>query len=371
MNGTSTGMDSNCTDGVSPADGLGKTSPGMILLSLTLSVLAVLTTAINSLVITAIIVTRKLHHPANYLICSLAVTDLLVAVLVMPFSIVYIVKDTWVMGQVMCNIWLSVDITCCTCSILHLAAIAVDRYRAITDAVEYSRKRTSFRAALMISVVWLLSIIISLPPLIWRQHKENQCLIKHDHIAFALYSTFGAFYIPLILILILYYKIYRAAKILYHKRGTSRLTKTEMNGHMIPKCSDREQQSPDALSPPEKSLSEPSTEGDRVRITAKSPNFQSRREKSIRRQRISGTRERKAATTLGLILGAFVICWLPFFIQEVIVNTCSSCSPSSELANFLTWLGYLNSLINPLIYTIFNEDFKKAFQKLVKCQNYL
>ncbi|XP_072542035.1 5-hydroxytryptamine receptor 1F isoform X1 [Salminus brasiliensis] len=374
MSGISTGMDSNCTDGSSPTDGLGKSSPGMILLSLTLSVLAVLTTAINSLVITAIIVTRKLHHPANYLICSLAVTDLLVAVLVMPFSIVYIVKDTWVMGQVMCNIWLSVDITCCTCSILHLAAIALDRYRAITDAVEYSRKRTSLRAAVMISVVWLLSILISLPPLLWRQHKENledQCLIKHDHIAFTLYSTFGAFYIPLILILILYYKIYRAAKILYHKRGASRLNKTEMNGHMIPKCSDREQQSLDTLSPPEKSLSEPSTEGDRVRITAKSPNFQSHRERSVRRQRISGTRERKAATTLGLILGAFVICWLPFFIQEVIVNTCSSCIPSSEMANFLTWLGYLNSLINPLIYTIFNEDFKKAFQKLVKCQNYL
>ncbi|KAI4872433.1 hypothetical protein NFI96_010143 [Prochilodus magdalenae] len=364
-------MDSNCTDGTSPPDGLGKSSPGMILLSLTLSVLAVLTTAINSLVITAIIVTRKLHHPANYLICSLAVTDLLVAILVMPFSIIYIVKETWVMGQVMCNIWLSVDITCCTCSILHLAAIAVDRYRAITDAVEYSRKRTSARAAVMISVVWLLSILISLPPLLWRQHKEDECLIKHDHIAFMIYSTFGAFYIPLILILILYYKIYRAAKILYHKRGTSRLAKTEMNGHMIPKCSDREQQSPDTLSPPEKSLSEPSTEGDRVRITARSPNFQCRREKSIRRQRISGTREKKAATTLGLILGAFVICWLPFFIQEVIVNTCSSCTPSNELANFLTWLGYLNSLINPLIYTIFNEDFKKAFQKLVKCRNYL
>ncbi|XP_076841582.1 5-hydroxytryptamine receptor 1F isoform X2 [Brachyhypopomus gauderio] len=366
-------METNCTDQVCPADGFGRSSPGMVLLSLTLSVLAVLTTAINALVITAIIVTRKLHHPANYLIGSLAVTDLLVAILVMPFSIIYIVKETWVMGQVMCSIWLSVDITCCTCSILHLAAIAVDRYRAITDAVEYSRKRTSFRAAVMIIVVWLLSIVVSLPPLLWRQHKENvedQCLIKHDHIAFMLYSTLGAFYIPLMLILILYYKIYRAAQILYHKRGVSHLNKAEMNGHTIPKCSDREQQSLDTLSPPEKSLSEPSTEGDRVRITARSPNAQPCRDRSLRRQRVSSTRERRAATTLGLILGAFVICWLPFFIQEVIVNTCSSCSPSSEIANFLTWLGYLNSLINPLIYTIFNEDFKKAFQKLVKCHNY-
>ncbi|TSM68918.1 5-hydroxytryptamine receptor 1F [Bagarius yarrelli] len=188
-------MDSNSRH-TSSTDGLGRSPAGMILLSFTLSVLTLLTTAINSLVITAIIVTRKLHHPANYLICSLAVTDLLVAILVMPFSIVYIVKETWVMGEVMCTIWLSVDITCCTCSILHLAAIALDRYRAITDAVEYSRKRTSLRAAFMISVVWLLSILISLPPMIWGHHKEEEdeeqekeCLIKHENIAFTLYST--------------------------------------------------------------------------------------------------------------------------------------------------------------------------------------
>lgn len=369
------GTDSNSTDGARSAEESGRSPAGMILLSVTLSVLAVLTTAINSLVITAIIVTRKLHHPANYLICSLAVTDLLVATLVMPFSIVYIVKDMWIMGEVMCTIWLSVDITCCTCSILHLAAIAVDRYRAITDAVEYSRKRTSLRAAVTISVVWLLSILISLPPMLWGNHKnkkeQNECFIKHENIAFTLYSTFGAFYIPLILILILYYKIYQAAKILYYKRRPSPMNKLEINGHKIPMCSDREQKSNDVLTIPEKSMSEPSTDGDRGCISAASPNFQPHSERSSKRQRISGARERKAAMTLGLILGAFVICWLPFFIQEVINNICISCIPSNEITTFLTWLGYLNSLINPLIYTIFNEDFKKAFHKLIKCPNEL
>lgn len=375
------GMDPNTTNpngtgGANFTDGLGRSPAGMILLSLTLSLLAVLTTAINSLVITAITVTRKLHHPANYLICSLAVTDLLVAILVMPFSIVYIVQETWVMGEVMCTIWLNVDITCCTCSILHLAAIAVDRYCAITDAVEYSRKRTSLRAVVTISVVWLLSILISLPPMLWRHFKqgekqENECLIRHENIAFALYSTFGAFYVPLILILILYYKIYQAAKIIYHKRRPSPMNKLEINGHKIPMCADREQQSHNALTLPEKSMSEPSTESNKKYSPATSPNFQPRHEMSIKRQRISGARERKAAMTLGLILGAFVICWLPFFIQEVIISICSNCTPSNEMATFLTWLGYLNSLINPLIYTIFNEDFKKAFHKLIKCRNEL
>ncbi|XP_066562118.1 5-hydroxytryptamine receptor 1F [Amia ocellicauda] len=345
-----------------------------ILISLSLSLLAVLTTAINSLVIAAIIVTRKLHHPANYLICSLAVTDFLVAILVMPFSIVYIVKESWIMGQVVCNIWLSVDITCCTCSILHLAAIALDRYRAITDAVEYSRKRTPKHAAIMITVVWVISIFISMPPLFWRQQiksEEDECIIKHNHIAFTIYTTFGAFYIPLALILILYYKIYRAAKTLYHRRSVSRIAKEEMNGNMLPECTDKSLKGNPGLCPPEKSYSEPSTEGDRVHITIKSSKGESCREKSWRRQKISCTREKKAATTLGLILGAFVICWLPFFLKELIVNVCSTCTTTHIVADFLTWLGYLNSLINPLIYTIFNEDFKKAFQKLIRCRHYL
>ncbi|KAM4797381.1 5-hydroxytryptamine receptor 1F [Rhinophrynus dorsalis] len=348
---------------------LSKGITSKILITLTLSVLTLMTTAINSLVIAAIIVTRKLHHPANYLICSLAVTDFLVAVLVMPFSIMYIVKETWIMGQAVCDIWLSVDITCCTCSILHLSAIALDRYRAITDAVEYARKRTSRHAAFMISVVWIISIFISMPPLFWRHqgnNREDECIIKHDHIVFTIYSTFGAFYIPLALILILYYKIYKAAKSLYHKRSVSRVEK-EQNGQVLLEACGKSS----TLCITEKSFSDHSTDFDKIHITVRNPRVEMKQEKAWRKQKISSTRERKAATTLGLILGAFVICWLPFFVKEVIVNICVACYISDDMSNFLTWLGYLNSLINPLIYTIFNEDFKKAFQKLMRCRHYL
>ncbi|EPQ15067.1 5-hydroxytryptamine receptor 1F [Myotis brandtii] len=283
--------------------------PSKILVSLTLSGLALMTTTINSLVIAAIIVTRKLHHPANYLICSLAVTDFLVAVLVMPFSIVYIVKESWIMGQVVCDIWLSVDITCCTCSILHLSAIALDRYRAITDAVEYARKRTPKNAGIMITVVWIISVFISMPPLFWRHQgtsRDDECIIKHDHIVSTIYSTFGAFYIPLTLILILYYKIYKAAKTLYHKRQASRIVKEELNGQVLLESGEKSTRLVSTTYMLEKSLSDPSTDFDKIHSTMKSPRSEFKHEKSWRRQKISGTRERKAATTLGLILGAFV-----------------------------------------------------------------
>ncbi|XP_053143549.1 5-hydroxytryptamine receptor 1E isoform X3 [Hemicordylus capensis] len=150
-----------------------KTVTENMLITLTLSVITTLTMLLNCSVISAICTTKKLHQPANYLICSLAVTDLLVAVLVMPLSITYIVMERWTLGYFLCEVWLSIDMTCCTCSILHLCVIALDRYWAITDAIKYARKRTAKRAGLMIGTVWTISTFISMPPLFWRNHLSN------------------------------------------------------------------------------------------------------------------------------------------------------------------------------------------------------
>ncbi|XP_066533199.1 5-hydroxytryptamine receptor 1E [Hoplias malabaricus] len=318
---------------------------------ITLGVLTLLTAVVNGAVIAAIFTTRKLQLPANYLICSLAVTDLLVALLVMPPSVLYITMETWSLGAVACEVWLSVDVTCCTCSILHLCVIALDRYWAITKAVEYARKRTGRRAIIMVFSVWIISIFISVPPLFWRSRRSSECHIEHDQVGYSVYSTFGAFYIPMALILVLYSRIYGAARTLYQKRGSSR--------HLSSRSSDSQSSQPthcrvprslclsDLSDPP---LSDPAT-----------PDFDER-------SQIYSSRERKAARILGLILGAFIACWLPFFIKELLVGL-KAMQPSRKVSDFLTWLGYVNSLINPLLYTSFNEDFKQAFRRLlrIKC----
>ncbi|KAF4793717.1 5-hydroxytryptamine receptor 1D [Turdus rufiventris] len=203
-----------------------------ISLSILLSVITLATILANAFVVITIFLTRKLHTPANYLIGSLAVTDLLVSVLVMPVSIVYTVTHTWAFGQLLCDIWLSSDITCCTASILHLCVIALDRYWAITDALEYTKRRTAGRAALMIAVVWMISVSISVPPFFWRQVKAPEeiakCAVNTEQISYTIYSTCGAFYIPTVLLLILYGRIYVAARSrilkppsLYGKRFTT------------------------------------------------------------------------------------------------------------------------------------------------------
>ncbi|XP_063078342.1 5-hydroxytryptamine receptor 1E [Engraulis encrasicolus] len=363
---------------------------------LLLAVLTLLTALANAAVIAAICTTKKLHLPANYLICSLAITDFLVAVLVMPISVAYIAMQSWALGWAVCEVWLSVDMTCCTSSILHLCAIALDRFWAITKAIEYARKRTARRAAGMVAAAWVISIFISLPPLFWRYRQgrpstttnaglskvpsSSQCIIEHDHVGYTVYSTLGAFYIPMGLILVLYYRIYSAAKTLYQKRGSSRHfsgrstdSQNSLNNHHH-QCRVVHTFCVSDLST---TNSDPASgitaECDRfnvnLNVTIRMPSsFEAELESSgaDERNQICTLRERKAARILGLILGAFILCWLPFFVKELLVGLQLLRQPSPEVSDFLTWLGYLNSLINPLLYTSFNEDFKLAFKKLLK-----
>lgn len=75
-------------------------------------------------------------------------------------------------------------------------------------------------------------------------------------------------------------------------------------------------------------------------------------------------RENKAAKTLAIVVGGFVVCWLPFFVLYVIEPFCFSCRVSDAVRSALTWLGYANSLVNPFIYATYNKHFRYSFWHL-------
>lgn len=323
-----------------------------IIISIVLLVVIFVTIVGNILVCVAVCMVRKLRRPCNYLLVSLAVSDLCVAVLVMPTALLYEVLGKWNFGTVFCDIWVSFDVLSCTASILNLCAISVDRYWAITKPLEYGVKRTPRRMMLCVALVWLCAACISLPPLLilgnehYNEAGEPTCLVCQNF-GYQIYATLGSFYIPLSVMLFVYYQIFRAARriVMDEKRAQTRLEHT-INGSSA--VSGGGGVSKDhALATTGGVISSP-------------------HQKKLRFQL---AKERKASTTLGIIMSAFTVCWLPFFILALARPFIDSDSDNETIPKTLTslflWLGYANSLLNPIIYATLNRDFRKPFQEIL------
>ena len=83
-------------------------------------------------------------------------------------------------------------------------------------------------------------------------------------------------------------------------------------------------------------------------------------------------KERKASTTLGIIMSAFTVCWLPFFVLALVRPFLNDANAiPAILSSVFLWLGYCNSLFNPIIYATLNRDFRKPFREILylRCGN--
>ncbi|XP_053284999.1 alpha-1A adrenergic receptor [Pleuronectes platessa] len=324
-------------------------------LALVLGAFIVFAIAGNILVILAVVCNRHLRTPTNYFIINLAIADLLLGTTVLPVSATLEILDYWVFGRIFCDIWAAVDVLCCTASIMSLCVISIDRYIGVSHPLQYPGIVTEKRALLAMLGVWVLSVVISIGPLFgWKQPPspdDTVCPITEEPF-YALFSSLGSFYIPLVVILVMYCRVYIVAK-----RTTKNLEAGVMRERMnsseltlrIHKGSQVQEQDPGASSGPGKGRAQQA----RSSLTVKLLKF---------------SREKKAAKTLGVVVGMFTLCWLPFFLALPIGSFNVNLRPPEVLFKVIFWLGYFNSCLNPIIYPYYSREFKLAFIRILRCQ---
>ncbi|XP_038128397.1 trace amine-associated receptor 1-like [Cyprinodon tularosa] len=261
----------------------------------------------NLLVIISVIYFKQLHTPTNYLILSLAVTDLLVGALVLPFSTILSMSSCWYTGYLLCKMRGLFDILLCTSSILNLCCISIDRYYAVCHPLRYASRINVYVTLIMIILTWTISFLLSISITVREKDEQNhswRCKIFMSTKESSPGPIF-AFYIPTTLILAIYFKILMVAK----------------------------------------------QQAKRIKSTLKSEAALSKMEK-------------KTNITLAIVLGVFLMCWSPYFLSMGLYSLRRFTIPVVVIEAF-KWIGWSNSMLNPLVYAFFYRWFRHAFRMII------
>ena len=246
---------------------------------------------------------REIRTAKHYFMVNLFISNGLIAVFGIPFYLTeYIDHDS----KTLCQVGSVVDVLCCTSSIISFTIISTERFVAVKYPLRYPRIMARKRCLAVLCLVWGYSIAFSLASRIpvGKFDMEHCVFFTKSYIIF---TTFASFVLPLFAMLVTYGWIYKVAK--YQAR--------QINGS-IPGATNRMK------------------------------------------------REFKAAKTISLIIGAFVISWLPFFCYIWIFSLYKVQTPSTALYYIIQIVRYLNGLVNPFIYVGLNREFRYSTFKLLR-----
>jgi len=362
----------------------------------------------NFLVCLAISTNRELQNMTNYFLMSLAVADLLVCLIVMPFGAIVFFSGCWPLSEGWCVFYQTCDVLACSASILHLMFISVGRYRGIRRPL---RQRAESERSVLYRVVltWGLGMFLASPiPVLALIDIENIMpapdICEMNNEPFLIFGSLLSFYIPMVIMVTTYILTIHhlkkqklcalaGSRHVISKNGTgvtklvskdpgtysagSRATITSTctpmrNGHNNSyTCSIAGTESAHRccrllLS---RATQTPANISHEIQLNSRKKSLSRLPFSSSFRQMSSTVSEEKASRVLGVVFSTFVICWAPFFIMNLVVVACGRvCAPPAILGDMALWLGYASSTINPLIYTVFNIKFRRSFGKLLLCR---
>ncbi|XP_039637143.1 trace amine-associated receptor 13c-like [Perca fluviatilis] len=290
----------------------------VMLIHILLSSISLLTVALNLLVIISVSHFRQLHTPTNILLLSLAVSDLLVGLVLMPGAILQ-KTSCWFLGDLVCSLYNYLDLIIMSSSIGDMVLISVDRYVAICDPLHYTTRITMNRVKFCVFLFWLCCVSYSifftkvdltLPDRYIPCYGE--CLLVVGYIA-GIVDLILIFIVPVTVIVALYLRIFAVA-VSQARAMRSHITAVTLQLSVTPKA-----------------------------------------KKS----------ELKAARTLGVLVVVFLICFSPYYCISLAAENLLTAS----YASFVVPVFYfLNSCLNPVIYALFYPWFRKAVKLIVTLQ---
>ncbi|XP_040924772.1 trace amine-associated receptor 13c-like [Betta splendens] len=277
--------------------------------------ISLLTVTLNLLVIISISHFKQLHTPSNLLLLSLAVSDFIVGLL-MLFQI-ELIDGCWLLGDIMCSLYLYLVYIITAASLGTMVLISVDRYVAICYPLHYSTKVTQQKVKIFISLCWLFSVMyqgMNVKDNLQQPGRFNscfgECIIAFNCIA-RITDLVVSFIVPITVIVVLYVRVFVVAVSQAHA----------VRSHIA------------VVSLAPRSL----------KVTAKRS-------------------ELKAARTLGVLIGVFLMCLLPYYCISLSGNDKIFETPAAAV---VIYFYYFNSCINPAIYAFFYSWFRKSVKLIV------